>query len=236
MNLRKGGKEQSKKGSTHLLERSADRSVIHALQTNVVLDRGEKVVFLGRLVDDEAPLFGDRLDHELILLGLDIEVVDEVPEQVEWARARLAEQGEVALVVRQQRVHRLPRRSRRDLIGLDQLAQQLVESLARLAGLAPSLLGAPLPHFGEFLLGALDLVLEHGDHVDRFDPLQFGVAVPLGRAHDQTARVLPPDRTGEVQLERLEDRRQLVHVATAHLALANLRTASGLQSAREHST
>lgn len=97
-----------------------------------------------------------------------------------------------------------------------------VEIVPRPPGLPPLLLLHPLPLLRQFLLRPPHLVLKHSEHIDRLNTLQFRVAVPVGRALEHDANVLPSDGTGEVELEGLEDGGELVHVAAAHFALAGL--------------
>lgn len=119
---------------THLLEGRLDRAVVHLFDTRIALEHRCEFFLRRLLPNDHALLLGDSLNEELVLLGADVEFVDDVPEEIERRRAGLAEHGEVAVVVVEERVDGLPRGAGGDLVCGDELVE---ESLRACVGSAP---------------------------------------------------------------------------------------------------
>ena len=206
------------------------------------LDKLSKLLVRRLLPNPVLPLLENSFDRTLVLLRLAIERVDDVPEKVERGGPGSAEEVLVPLVGFEERVDRLPRRVGGDVTGGLEFGEQVLpvlrdrsatkkeqgqdgtydKVLACLPCSSTLLLCRSLPNIVGVLLRLADFLLKDGEDIHGLNLLQLRVVLPFGRAEDGRLSLLPANAAGEVERERLEDRRDLLHVLLAHDALLGL--------------
>jgi hypothetical protein len=109
---------------THSIESRPQRSDLNLRKPLIPLQGLQEVLLLRSLVDYKSLLLRHKLDNVLVFLSADVKFVDEVPEEFEGRRTLGTEDGEVALVVVEKGVDRLPGRAGGDVTGGDEFVKK----------------------------------------------------------------------------------------------------------------